>query len=120
MEEVYGSINFEIRRDDTDDFEVFIANSQIEDAEGRSLVQKDYRIQGSVFQVHKGDADPFPSKPHAHCVAGMYKGKKVHLGSGALYSGPTATGDKLSKKTFMRLCDCVKPKFPGITFPLKS
>lgn len=120
MEDLFRASDFEILRDDASYIELFIANDQVEDAEGRTPFQKDYRIRGSVYQVHKCDADPFPSKPHAHCLAGKYEGQKVHLGSGALYRGSKATGERLSDKIFARLCDCVKSKFPGTTFPLES
>jgi hypothetical protein len=56
---------------DTEEFvDVTVGVTQWIDAEGFSFLEKDYRVSGEVWRVHKGDADPYPSKPHAHCIAG--------------------------------------------------
>jgi hypothetical protein len=51
---------------------------------GYAILEEDYRIKGEVWRVHKGDADPYPSKPHAHCVGGAkrFVGLTLHLGTG--------------------------------------
>jgi hypothetical protein len=56
-------------------------------ADGRMLIQKDYRVGGEVWRVHKNDPDPFPSRPHAHCVgrADRFVGLKLHLGTAQLF-----------------------------------
>lgn len=46
--------------------------------------EADVKLNGNKWRVHKYDADPFPSNPHAHNYA---KNLKLHLGNGLLYSG---------------------------------
>jgi hypothetical protein len=72
--------------------------------------------------VHKADADPFPSRPHAHCVGGRLRfvGLKLHLGTRQLFDGPKATDLFLPKKPFARLIELIKPKFPEINLPLST
>jgi hypothetical protein len=38
------------------------------DASGLYWLEKDYRVGGEVWRVHKNDPDPYPSRPHAHCI----------------------------------------------------
>lgn len=87
---------------------------------GYSLLQKDYRVGGEVWRVHKGDADPFTSRPHAHCVGGAerFQGLKLHLGTSELYRGPRPMGLRMDPKQFDRLCVLIRPKFPGLILPL--
>lgn len=77
-------------------------------------------MAGEVWRVHKGDADPFPSRPHAHCVGGAkrFVGCKLHLGTAQLYSGRDALGLFLAPKQFERLIELIRPKFPGLILPL--
>lgn len=91
-------------------------------ADGRVLVQKDYRVGGEVWQVHKADPDPFPSRPHAHCVGGRRSlvGTKLHLGTRQLFDGPKPMELFLPKKPFARLIQLIRPKFPGLELPLAS
>ncbi|MBD7990718.1 hypothetical protein H9643_08030 [Ochrobactrum sp. Sa2BUA5] len=100
----------------------FEIDNWIEDDEGRITIQKDYRVGGTVWQVHKTDADPFPSWPHAHCVGGQarYIGLKLHLGTAKLYDGPQITEWRLRKKEFGRLIELIQPKFPNIKLPLSD
>lgn len=37
---------------------------------------------GEIWRIHKNDADPFPSSPHAH---NLENGLKLHLGTGELF-----------------------------------
>ncbi|MBX5168763.1 hypothetical protein HJB84_02640 [Rhizobium sp. NZLR1b] len=108
--------------EDTDDFVTVDLGEEIafQNAEGRLLIQKDYRVDGIVWQVHKTDADPFPSRPHAHCVSGpsRYVGTKLHLGSRELFAGAKSLGLFLPKKPFDRLIKLIQPKFPTIKLPL--
>jgi hypothetical protein len=47
------------------------------------LSEAKVKLQGEIWIVHKNDADPFPSNPHAH----NYQLRvKMHLGNGDLYS----------------------------------
>ena len=97
-----------------------VGRIEIVDAGGRCFVQKDYRVSGEVWRVHKGDADPCPSQPHAHCVGGAdrFVGLTLHLGTRELYDGRKALGRYLSQKQFDRLVEMIQPKFPGIPLPL--
>jgi hypothetical protein len=95
--------------------------SENQDSLSRAIVRADdYRVCGEVWRVHKGDADPFPSRPHAHCVGGAKKLRncKLHLGTARLYRGKEPLGFFLAQKQFDRLIDLIRPKFPDITLPL--
>lgn len=102
--------------------EVSIENAQYLDAEGYALIQKDYRVGGEVWRVHKGDADPYPSQPHAHCVGGRkaFIGRTLHLGTRELYDGRKPLGLFLDIKQFERLIVLIRPKFPNIELPLPT
>jgi hypothetical protein len=91
-----------------------------ESADGRVLVQKDYRVAGEVWQVHKSDADPFPSHPHAHSVGGRQKfiGLKLHLGTRQLWDGRRAMDLSIPKKPFARLIAMIQPKLPDTVLPI--
>jgi hypothetical protein len=80
----------------------------------------DYRVAGEVWRVHKIDPDPFPSRPHAHCIDGARTvlGCKLHLGNAQLYRGRDPLGRRLPPKHFNQLLDQIRPKFPGLTLPL--
>lgn len=84
------------------------------------IVEKDYRIKGEVWRVHKSDADPYPSSPHAHCIAGAkrFVGCTLHLGTAELYRGREPQGRCLEQVQFIRLIELIRPKFPGLTLPL--
>lgn len=108
--------------EETDDFiSVTVGVAEWQTADGRYLIEKDYRVAGEVWQVHKTDADPFPSRPHAHCVGGAQRfiGSKLHLGTAELFYGRKSAGRFLEKKQFNRLIDLIRPKFPGLVLPLR-
>ncbi len=46
------------------------------------LIEKDVKVKGKTWRIHKNDADPFPSNPHAHNYDARVK---LHLGTGDLY-----------------------------------
>lgn len=89
-------------------------------ANGYGILEEDYRVKGEVWRVHKGDADPYPSKPHAHCVGGAkrFVGLTLHLGTAELYDGRKPLGRFLSPYQFDRLIEMIQPKFPDIKLPL--
>lgn len=92
-------------------------------SDGYSYIEKDYRVDGEIWRVHKNDPDPNPSRPHAHCIegAGRYIGCKLHLGTGELYSQKNKPlGRCLSRKQFDRLIALIRPKFPELVLPLKT
>src|SRR5437016_5761757 len=75
---------------ETDDFiEVTVGEAQWTNADGLFFLEEDYRVSGEIWRVHKGDTDPHPSSPHAHCIAGAnrFVGCKLHLGTAELYKG---------------------------------
>ncbi len=48
----------------------------------RMLTEKIVKVKGEVWEIHRYDADPFPSDPHAHNYDANLK---LHLKTGALY-----------------------------------
>ena len=48
----------------------------------RLLTEQTVKVKGEVWRVHKNDADPFPSTPHAH---NYESGVVLHLGSGEMF-----------------------------------
>lgn len=46
------------------------------------LTEQTVKVKGEIWQVHKNDADSFPSVPHAHNYA---SGLSLHLGTGELF-----------------------------------
>jgi hypothetical protein len=92
-------------------------------ADGRMLVQKDYRVAGEVWRVHKNDPDPFPSRPHAHCIGGAARfiGLKLHLGTRQLFEPNNEPTERyLGQKQFSRLIEMIRPKFPALRLPLRN
>ena len=91
------------------------------DREGCGIIEKDYRVGGDVWRVNKNDADPYPSRPHAHCIAGKQRfvGCKLHLGTRQLFTGDNKAMDRfLDEGQFDRLIELIRPKFPEINLPL--
>lgn len=90
-------------------------------ANGRLHLEEDYRVAGEVWRVHKNDADPYPSRPHAHCIGGArrFVGCKLHLGTRQLFTGSNEPLDRfLAQAQFDRLIELISPKFPEIVLPL--
>jgi hypothetical protein len=116
-EESFGAIV-----EDTDEFvvvDVGVAVWRL--ADGRFILEEDFTVDGEKWRVHKHDADPYPSNPHAHCIAGSRRfiGCKLHLGTGALFDAKNKPLDRyLDKKAFNRLIELIRPKFPGVILPI--
>jgi hypothetical protein len=70
----------------------------------RVFFEERVKHNGELWFVHKYDADPFPSDPHAH---NYESGLKLHLGNGGLYLGKKHVGS-LSKKNFIALREKVR------------
>jgi hypothetical protein len=106
---------------ETDDYvDLCVGVSGWRKLDGGRIVEDDYRVAGEVWRVHKADADPFPSSPHAHCIGGAKRfiGCKLHLGTAELYQGTRPLGRVLAPRNFERLIELIRPKFPGIILPL--
>lgn len=109
--------------DESDDHvSVDLGYIRLVDAQGREIIQKDYRVGGEVWRVHKYDRDPFPSSPHAHCIGGAkrFVGLKLHFGTGELFNGAESIGRRLHEDQFLRLCHLVSRKFPELVLPLRT
>src|ERR1700688_2342387 len=97
---------------ETDDYvDLSVGVSRWHNSKGTPTVEDngfradDYRVAGDVWRVHKADPDPFPSRPHAHCIDGAKTlvGCKLHLGTAQLYKGRDPLGRFLARKQFDRL-----------------
>ena len=109
--------------DDTDSYvDVCVGVLRMQLPDGSYYFEKDYRVKGEVWRVHKSDADPFPSMPHAHCIAGTQRfvGCTLHLGTRELFKKRDNLGKLLEQKQFDRLIELIQPKFPNIELPLKT
>jgi len=107
--------------EDAEDFvDVCVGISRWQLPDGSLYIEKDFKVDGEVWRVHKNDADPFPSKPHAHCISGKdrFVGCTLHLGTGELYKKRKSLGRRLEAHQFSRLIELIKPKFPDIKLPL--
>ena len=101
-------------------FEIEIENDGFQTPEGYVRIEKaKFKTRNSIWSVHKYDPDPFPSCPHAHCIEGMYRGYKLHLGSGKLFDGAKPTDFTLQKKQFQVLCKKINERFEEFDLPLK-
>ncbi|EIO9265631.1 MULTISPECIES: hypothetical protein [Vibrio harveyi group] len=69
-----------------------------------ALTEQTVRSKGEVWRIHKNDADPFPSNPHAHNYP---KNLVAHLGNGDLYRKKQVLG-KLNKKDLEKLRSLIK------------
>ncbi len=109
--------------DDQDTYiDVCLGIAKWQTPEGWYISEKDYRVKGEVWRVHKSDADPYPSKPHAHCIAGAdrFIGCTLHLGTRELFKKRKKLGRLLEQKQFDRLIELIRPKFPDIKLPLNT
>jgi len=75
--------------------EIEFERSPIPDGTFRRQDEVTIKRDGLVWRIHKNDADPFPSNPHAH---NLESGLKLDLSSGALYWGKRYAGKNISKK----------------------
>ncbi|KAA8485590.1 hypothetical protein BDE36_0381 [Arcticibacter tournemirensis] len=67
---------------------------------------------GRIWVVHRSDADPFPSIPHAHNYQENYK---LNLYTGELYRKTKLVG-KMKKKELAELVEKINSEFPDIKF----
>ena len=92
--------------------EIEFETSPIPDGVRRYLEEVTIKRDGCIWRIHKNDADPFPSNPHAHNIE---SGLTLDLSTGALYLGRKNSGKNISRKhlDFIR----TKAKAKGITLP---
>lgn len=100
--------------------DVAVGVMQMVTGSGLYVEEADLRVNGVVWRVHKSDADPYPSKPHAHCIAGAkrFLGYTLHLGTAQLFEKRRPLDRYLSSDEFERLIALIQPKFPDISLPL--
>lgn len=75
--------------------EIELEVSPIPDGVYRHLDEVTIKRDGCIWRIHKNDADPFPSNPHAHNVE---SGLKLDLSTGALYFGRKPSGKSIPQK----------------------
>jgi hypothetical protein len=75
----------------------------------RALFEQYVTHNGERWVIHKSDADPHPSTPHAH---NYDSNLKLHLGSGELYMGRRRVG-KIRAKHLVE----IRERISGIDLP---
>lgn len=91
--------------------EIIFFESIIPDGIPISLNEQEIKSKGEIWVIHKYDADPFPSNPHAH---NKLTGYKVHLGTGELFDYKNKPlNASISKKDLIALREKVK----NVTLP---
>jgi len=61
----------------------------------RRMDEVTIKRDGCIWRIHKNDADPFPSNPHAH---NLESGLKLDLSTGELYLGRRSSGTSIARK----------------------
>jgi len=90
--------------------EVVLEVPLIQDHIPRLLTEQTVKIKGEVWQVHKNDADPFPSNPHAH---NYDAGIVLHLGTGEMFDRHRNSKGRIGKKGL----EAIRAKLKGLTLP---
>lgn len=75
--------------------QIELKDSILPEGTPKLLTEKTVKVKGEIWVIHKNDADPFPSTPHAH---NYESGISLHLGTGEFF-------DKRKSKGFL---DCNK------------
>jgi hypothetical protein len=79
------------------------------------LTEADVKLRGGKWTVHKYDADPFPSNPHAHNYA---QALKLHLANGDLYQHESRVRcGRMERKHLIQLRSLVARKNATIALP---
>lgn len=76
----------------------------------RLLTEQTVKNRGEVWRIHKNDADPFPSSPHAH---NLETGLVLHLGTGNLYNKKRALVGSIGCKALL----VIRSKLTNIALP---
>jgi hypothetical protein len=95
--------------------EVSLDASILPDGLPLHLMEVEVKLKGEKWTVHKYDADPFPSNPHAH---NYERSLKLHLGNGDIYlRRERKPCDQMERKNLVKLRDLVMQKNATITLP---
>ena len=78
--------------------------SIIPDGIEKALLEQQIKHKGEIWFVHRHDADPHPSNPHAH---NYENNLKLHLGNGDLYMVRRKVGS-IRKKELLAIREKVK------------
>lgn len=76
----------------------------------RLLSEQTVKVKGEVWRVHKNDADPWPSNPHAHNYESSLK---LHLGTGELFDRNRRLVGIIGRKKL----EAIRNKLDKITLP---
>jgi hypothetical protein len=79
----------------------------VPDSIPRLLTERTLKVCGEVWRVHKSDADPFPSVPHAH---NYESGVVLHLGTGEMFDINRNFIGRIGTKQLTRIRDFLKVK----------
>lgn len=74
------------------------------------LTEQTIKVKGEVWVIHKCDADPFPSTPHAH---NFESGISLHLGTGEFFQRRRSKGFLNCKRLIF-----VREKIKGHELPI--
>ena len=69
--------------------ELVLEESILPEGTPKLLTEQTVKVKGEVWVIHKNDADPFPSTPHAH---NYDSGISIHLGTGEFFKKRTSKG----------------------------
>lgn len=89
--------------------EIVIERSVLPAQTIRRLDERTVKVAGEIWRIHKNDADPFPSNPHAH---NLESGLKLHLGTGGLFRKRVLV-DHIGPKDL----EAIREKLVGIALP---
>jgi|SRR3569833_381091 len=96
--------------------EVRLEESLIPEGIPRLLTEKEVKFESEIWTIHKNDADPFPSNPHAH---NYVEGLAIHLGDGRLFRKRKEVG-WLPKKRLLELRSRIQEALTDIQLPALS
>lgn len=74
------------------------------------LIEQTVKAGGEVWRIHKNDADPFPSVPHAH---NLETEVVLHLGTGDLYNKKREIIKNIGCKSLL----VIRSRLSGFTLP---
>lgn len=87
--------------------EIHVEEPMVPEEFPRLLTEKTVKLKGEIWRIHKYDADPFPSSPHAH---NLETGLKLHLGTGELFRKTKQVG-RIKCKELDVLREQIKTEF---------